>query len=187
MLLEMGWKDINSDGALEDRDGNEFVLKILVEKNNATRVSASQLIKKNLELLGIKTEIISLSKSEYIKSIKKKDFDILVTGYTIEESYDLRELFNGKNQWGYNNYSLFMKARELDRLYTTEQYSEKYKELKELMLDELPYYPLCYKKMSLIGVKTFKADKMPMFNDIYKNCDTWSWSVIVEKNNENND
>lgn len=187
MLSEMGWKDINSDGALEDRDGNEFVLKILVEKNNATRVSASQLIKKNLELLGIKTEIISLSKSEYMKSIKKKDFDILVTGYTIEESYDLRELFNGKNQWGYNNYSLFMKARELDRLYTTEQYSEKYKELKELMLDELPYYPLCYKKMSLIGVKTFKAGRMPMFNDIYKNCDTWSWSVIVEKNNDNND
>ena len=187
MLSEMGWKDINSDGALEDRDGNKIVLKILVKKNNATRVSASQLIKKNLELLGIKSEIISLSKSEYMQAINKRDFDILVTGYTIEESYDLRELFNGKNQWGYNNYSLFMKARELDRLYTTEQYSEKYKELKELMLDELPYYPLCYKKMSLIGVKTFKADKMPMFNDIYKNCDTWSWSVIVEKNNENND
>ena len=187
MLSEMGWKDINSDGALEDRDGNKIVLKILVKKNNATRVSASQLIKKNLELLGIKSEIISLSKSEYMQAINKRDFDILVTGYTIEESYDLRELFNGKNQWGYNNYSLFMKARELDRLYTTEQYSEKYRELKELMLDELPYYPLCYKKMSLIGVKTFKADKMPMFNDIYKNCDTWSWSVIVEKNNENND
>lgn len=187
MLSEMGWKDINSDGALEDRDGNKIVLKILVKKNNATRVSTSQLIKKNLELLGIKSEIISLSKSEYMQAINKRDFDILVTGYTIEESYDLRELFNGKNQWGYNNYSLFMKARELDRLYTTEQYSEKYRELKELMLDELPYYPLCYKKMSLIGVKTFKADKMPMFNDIYKNCDTWSWSVIVEKNNENND
>ncbi len=187
MLSQMGWKDINSDGALEDRDGNKIVLKILVKKNNATRVSTSQLIKKNLELLGIKSEIISLSKSEYMQAINKRDFDILVTGYTIEESYDLRELFNGKNQWGYNNYSLFMKARELDRLYTTEQYSEKYRELKELMLDELPYYPLCYKKMSLIGVKTFKADKMPMFNDIYKNCDTWSWSVIVEKNNENND
>ena len=180
MLSEMGWKDINSDGALEDRDGNKIVLKILVKKNNATRVSTSQLIKKNLELLGIKSEIISLSKSEYMQAINKRDFDILVTGYTIEESYDLRELFNGKNQWGYNNYSLFMKARELDRLYSAEQYSEKYKELKELMLDELPYYPLCYKKMSLIGVKTFKADKMPMFNDIYKNCDTWSWTVIAE-------
>ena len=184
MLNTMGYEDVNGDGALEDSYGRKFVFRVLVNKDNATRSSAAQLIKKNLDLLGIKTEILSLPKSEYKQAIKKKDFDILVTGYTIEENYDLRDFFNGKNDWGYNNYNIFMKARELDRLYTPEQYTEKYKELKDLLLDELPYYPLCYKKMSLIGVKTFIADKMPMFNNIYKNCDTWRWSVIVEKNNE---
>ena len=184
MLNTMGYEDVNGDGALEDSYGRKFVFRVLVNKDNATRSSAAQLIKKNLGLLGIKTEILSLPKSEYKQAIKKKDFDILVTGYTIEENYDLRDFFNGKNDWGYNNYNIFMKARELDRLYTPEQYTEKYKELKDLLLDELPYYPLCYKKMSLIGVKTFTADKMPMFNNIYKNCDTWRWSVIVEKNNE---
>ena len=184
MLTAMGYEDVNGDGALEDSYGRKFVFRVLVNKDNATRSSAAQLIKKNLDLLGIKTEIVSLPKSEYKQAIKKKDFDILVTGYTIEENYDLRDFFNGKNDWGYNNYNLFMKARELDRLYTPEQYTEKYTELKELLLDELPYYPLCYKKMSLIGVKTFTADEMPMFNDIYRNCDTWRWSITVEKNNE---
>lgn len=38
--------------------------------------------------------------------------------------------------------------------------------------------------MSIIGVDTFEAEKMPMFNNIYKNCHTWSWSIISEKNNE---
>ena len=184
MLTAMGYEDVNGDGVLEDSYGRKFVFRVLVNKDNATRSSAAQLIKKNLDLLGIKTEIVSLPKFEYKQAIKKKDFDILVTGYTIEENYDLRDFFNGKNDWGYNNYNLFMKARELERLYTPEQYTEKYTELKELLLDELPYYPLCYKKMSLIGVKTFTADEMPMFNDIYKNCDTWRWSITVEKNNE---
>lgn len=184
MLRQMGLKDINADGSLEDAAGRDFSFRVLVNKNNATRSSAAQLIKKNLELLGIKTEIISLSNNEYAQAIKKKNFDILVTGYSIEESYDLRDFFNGKNQWEYNNYSLLTKARELDRLYAPEQYTEKYRELKEMLLDELPYYPLCYKKMSLIGVKTFRAEEMPMFNNIYKNCDTWSWSVIIEKNND---
>lgn len=184
MLTSIGYKDVNGDGALEDSYGRKFVFRVLVNKDNATRGSAAQLIKKNLDLLGIKTEIVSLPKSEYKQAIKKKDFDILVTGYTIEENYDLRDFFNGKNDWGYNNYNLFIKARELDRLYTPEQYTDKYKELKELLLDELPYYPLCYKKMSLIGVKTFTADKIPMFNNIYKNCDTWRWSIEVEKNNQ---
>lgn len=186
-LMAMGWKDVNSDGILEDPSGQEYVLRVLVDKENATRGSAALLIKKNLELMGIKTEISSLSKTSYMNAVKKRDFDILIAGYTVDERYDLRELFNGKNRWGYNNYGLFAKARELDRLYAPEQYTEKYRELKEMLLDELPYYPLCYKKMSLIGVKTFEAEELPVFNNIYMNCDTWSWSVIKEKNNADKD
>ena len=187
MLAGLGWKDIDKDGVLEDTNGKDYTFRILVNKNNATRGSAALLIKKNLELLGIKTEIISLPKTEYMNSIKRRDFDILITGYTVDENYDLRELFNGKNQWGYNNYNLFMKARELDRLYTPKQYAQKYEKLKEQLLEELPYYPLCYKKMSLIRVNTFKAQGMPMFNNIYRNCYTWNWSVVSEKNNEKKD
>lgn len=187
MLSQMGWKDINGDGVLEDKDGKRYILEVLTCKDNATRSSAAHIIKNNLELLGLKTEVISLPASEYIRAIRAKDFDILITGYTIEESYDLRSFFNGKNEWGYTNYGLSTKAAELDRLYTPQQYTEKYKELKELLLDELPYYTLCYKKMSLIGTSTFEADKMPMFNNIYKNCDTWRWTLTEEKNNEDNE
>ena len=187
MLSQMGWKDINGDGVLEDKDGKRYTLEVLTCKDNATRSSAAHIIKNNLELLGLKTEVISLPASEYIRAIRAKDFDILITGYTIEESYDLRSFFNGKNEWGYTNYGLSTKAAELDRLYTPQQYTEKYKELKELLLDELPYYTLCYKKMSLIGTSTFEADKMPMFNNIYKNCDTWRWTLTEEKNNEDNE
>lgn len=187
MLSQMGWKDINGDGVLEDKDGKRYILEVLTCKDNATRSSAAHIIKNNLELLGLKTEVISLPASEYIRAIRAKDFDILITGYTIEESYDLRSFFNGKNEWGYTNYGLSTKAAELDRLYTPQQYTEKYKELKDLLLDELPYYTLCYKKMSLIGTSTFEADKMPMFNNIYKNCDTWRWTLTEEKNNEDNE
>ena len=187
MLSQMGWKDINGDGVLEDKDGKRYTLEVLTCKDNATRRSAAHIIKNNLELLGLKTEVISLPASEYIRAIRAKDFDILITGYTIEESYDLRSFFNGKNEWGYTNYGLSTKAAELDRLYTPQQYTEKYKELKDLLLDELPYYTLCYKKMSLIGTSTFEADKMPMFNNIYKNCDTWRWTLTEEKNNEDNE
>jgi hypothetical protein len=51
-----------------------------------------------------------------------------------------------------------------------------------MLINELPYYPLCYKKMGLIGTETLEAKTMPMFNDIYKNIGTWEWSkaVVVE-------
>jgi len=87
----------------------------------------------------------------------------------------LREFFNGKNAWGYYNADLFTKSRELERLYDADTQKEKYSELKDALQDEMPYYALCYKKMGLIGISGFTAEKLPMFNDIYKNCDTWSW------------
>ena len=93
----------------------------------------------------------------------------------MEETYDLREFFNGKNDWGYYNAELLTKSRELERLYTEEKQQQKYTQMKDALLDEMPYYALCYKKMGLVGITTFTADKLPTFNNIYKNCNTWSW------------
>ena len=184
ILSKLGFADKNSDGFKEDNRGEKLSIRILVNKSNATRNAAAVLIKKNLDTVGIDAEILSLPKSEYLKAIKNKKFDILITGYTIEESYDLRKFFNGKSEWGYYNYDLFMKSRELERLYTPDEYREKYSQLKDALIDQLPYLPLCYKKISLIGVSTFEAESLPMFNNIYKNCGTWTWSIIKEKNND---
>lgn len=184
ILNSVGFADKNSDGFMEDANGETIVFSILVDKDNATRNSAARNMKGDLEQLGIKSEIIMLGGSEYKNAIRNRSFDILITGYTINEEYDLRNFFNGKSEWKYYNYELFEMSRELDRLYTPEEYKEKYMQLKEKMMEVLPYYPICYRKMSLIGVNTFEADKLPMFNDIYRNCSTWSWSTVKEKNIE---
>lgn len=184
ILNSVGFADKNSDGFMEDANGETIVFSILVDKDNATRNSAARNMKGDLEQLGIKSEIIMLGGSEYKNAIKKRSFDILITGYTISEEYDLRNFFNGKSEWKYYNYELFEMSRELDRLYTPEEYKEKYIQLKDKMMEVLPYYPICYRKMSLIGVNTFEADNLPMFNDIYRNCSTWSWSTVKEKNIE---
>ena len=49
-----------------------------------------------------------------------------------------------------------------------------------MMMDELPYYTLCYKKMGLIGVEYFEAGKISNFENIYKNCNTWTWKKVKE-------
>ena len=186
LLASVGFSDKNTDGFLEDAAGETINFTILVNNDNATRNSAARNIKADLEQLGLKSTISSLSGDEYLNAIQNRKFDILITGYTIGEEYDLRNFFNGKSEWKYYNYELFELSRELDRLYTPQQYAEKYQELKTKMMDELPYYPVCYKKMSLIGLPSFEADKLPMFNNIYKNCSNWKWSIVSEKNNDDN-
>ena len=184
LFESVGFSDKNTDGFLEDADGKTIEFSILVDKNNATRNSAAKNIRADLDQLGIKANINALEGAEYENAISNRKFDILITGYTINEEYDLRSFFNGQSEWKYYNYELFEMSRQLERLYTPEEYKEKYKELKTEMMDALPYYPICYKQMSLIGVSTFEAGKLPMFNSILKNCSTWKWSVVTEKNNE---
>lgn len=180
MLLNAGFSDRNGDGMLEDLNGEDLTLRILVNKKNATRTAAARLIEKNLETIGIRAEVQALSTKAYQASINACDFDILLTGYRMEESYDLRSFFDRTNPWGYINYDLLASVRELSRLHTEEEYRQAFAQLKEQMLDEMPYYPLCYRYMGLIGVTTFKAERLPMFQDIYKNCNTWSWSKVIK-------
>ena len=125
--------------------------------------------------------LTALKKKDFQTAVKKRDFDLLVVGYTMNESYDLRSFFNGKNEWRYTNSTLLQKVSELERMHTEEEYQEIYKELKTMLSDELPYYQLCYRKMSLIGIETFQAEMLPMFNNIYYGCDTWSWSKVIDE------
>ncbi len=181
LLTKQGYEDKDKDGKLEDAKKKALTVTILVNSNNANRIAASKVISNNLESLGFTVKVNSVPWSEYQKQIQSKSFDILITGYTIEENYDLRTLFNGKALWGYKNDKLYNQARKLDRLYTSEEYKNIYSDLKEMLIEELPYYPLCYKKMGLIGTNTLKADNLPMFNDIYKHIGTWEWSKVVAK------
>ncbi|MCI8608494.1 MAG: ABC transporter substrate-binding protein [Firmicutes bacterium] len=185
MLKDAGYKDVDQDGILENQAGKEIRLTIIVNKNNGTRLAAARLIKKDLERAGFLVDLQELTWKAYKAAISAGKYDILLTGYSVKEDYDLRRMFNGKSEWKYYNYQLLAKANELEKIYTMEEYQKAYKELKKLLIEELPYYSLCYKKIGLVGVSGFTASKAPMFNDHYKNCETWAWTYAVEAREAN--
>lgn len=181
LLKEIKYEDRDLNGKLEYQDGEEIEITLLVNSDNAVRNAAAKIIARDLSSVGFSVTIDSKEWDEYTDAVKKGDFDILITGYDMEASYDLRELFNGKALWKYKNNALLAKASELEKLHDSKGYSAAYKELKSLMLDELPYYAICYRKMGLVGVEYFEASKLPTFDDIYKNCGTWTWKSIKEE------
>ena len=48
------------------------------------------------------------------------------------------------------------------------------------MLEDATYSVLCYKYMGMVCVNSFEMPQLPMFNDIYKNCYTWSWKKEIK-------
>lgn len=150
ILAEEGYEDTDLNGRIEDAEGNDVTVSLLVNSDNANRIAAARIIEKNLERAGFSVEIRAVEWDEYNKLIEEKDFDILLTGYEMEGSYDLRSFFDGTNTWGYENQEILEKVRELDRLHTSEEYTSIYAEIKDMLADEAQYYTLCYKKMGLI-------------------------------------
>jgi len=178
LLKEAGYEDRDLNGIIENKDKENVSITILINSNNANRVAAAKIISSNLKNIGFNVNIDSQPWSEYLKKVEKNEFDILISGYKMNSSYDLREFFNGENLWKYSNAKLLEKATELEKLHKADKYTEIYTELKKEMLDELPYYTICYRKMGLVGVKYFEADDVFNFDNIYKNCSTWSWQKI---------
>lgn len=181
LLKEAGYEDKDLNGRLEDKDGDDVEITLLVNNGNAVRVAAAKLIARELESAGFSVVTEAKGWDEYIEAIEDGKFDVLVTGYDMEASYDLREFFNGEAPWGYENDELLEQAEELEKLHDPKDCLSSYEKLKTAMLEELPYYTLCYRKMGLIGVEFFEAGKLPTFDDIYKNCDTWTWKSIKKE------
>lgn len=180
LFKNAGFTDKDSNGILEDKSGKEMKITILVNSNNVNRVAAAKIISKNLQNAGLDNTVVSVSWSDYTKKIARKEYDILITGYKMNADFDLRTFFNGKTKWGYKNNELLAKATELERLYSAEKYAELYSDLKKSMLDEMPYYALCYRKMGLVGVEHFETEKIPTFDDIYRYTEAWSWKKPVK-------
>lgn len=180
MLKTQGFNDRGESGKLKDILGKEFEITILTNQSNHMRCQAARLLKKDFESIGIRTNVVICDDKDFKNEILKQDYDILITGYSINPSYDLRFLFDGSNEWGFYDSDLLKEARELDRIHSEEKYREKYIKLKEDLIDSAQYFPLCYRNMSIIGIETFKAEKLPMFNNPYKNIETWSWKKILK-------
>lgn len=58
-----------------------------------------------------------------------------------------------------------------------------YKKLKAILSEEIPYYPLVYKTYGVITSKAFNGTVKPIFNDIYKGAETWSYNYEEIENN----
>lgn len=183
-LRSLGYADVDNDGMLEDEDGEDIDLSLLVNRDNAMRLAAARLIAQNLEAVGLRVTLKEQDWKDYRTSIKEGEYDILLTGYAMDEKYDLRSFFNRRSPWRYYNEGMFEQASALEKLHTPQEYRDTYGLLKNMLLDEMPYYSLCYKKLGLVGVSTFTADGLPTFFDHYRHCETWRWSYAVTADGE---
>lgn len=81
ILQDNGWTYRQGDVWQKKQDYTTLRLRInlLVNSSNETRVKTAEIIKKNLEDIGIQVNVVNAKDWNYENSLKNKNYDILIT------------------------------------------------------------------------------------------------------------
>jgi peptide/nickel transport system substrate-binding protein len=97
IMNNLGFRDVNNDGVLEDTSGNRLEIDFYTNANDIERVKIATMIKKDLEDIGIKINFLSLDFNNLVAKLTATlDWEMVLIAFTggIEPYF-------GKNVWSY--------------------------------------------------------------------------------------
>lgn len=176
LLSSLGYTDTDGDGILEyGEDHKPVVLRLLVASGTGSREEAAMSIAEALSSIGIDVKVDKQPADNFMKKIKSGDFDIFFSGMKIDKQFNLKELFGSSNYIGLSDQDISSKVALLEKTLTPEEQKNAFSEVKRLLNEQIPYFPICYKSYSFLSVKTLEYSVNPMFFSPYEGLDTWSW------------
>ncbi|MCT4606666.1 MAG: peptide ABC transporter substrate-binding protein [Marinisporobacter sp.] len=178
LLIESGWENRDKDEYLENEDLQELRLKMLINKENLQRVKTAQIISKELKEIGIHIIIDQVDWKEYERRISKGQFDIALGGWQLLDQPDLRFAFHSSfigstNFIRYNNPNMDQLLSEAAMIKDLQLKKEKYKEVQQLLVEDVPYFSLYLKNSSIIMKKHIKGNVLPKSYNIYNHIEDW--------------
>lgn len=187
LLNEAGFEDIDGDGLLEDVNGKKLVFRYLTNPSNPSRRRTAELIKQDLNEVGIGIEFDFdiRTNEEYSREIKqaewdhlnnkidRADFDIVQLGLNMSVVSDLGHLFHSKGSGNFINY----RDEKMDSLisnYESQGLDSKInEELQKHVVNELPYVSLFFKNKAMLINSKIVGELKPTYYNPYgglENC-----------------
>jgi peptide/nickel transport system substrate-binding protein len=175
LLREAGYYDRNGDGRLENAAGTTLSVSILVNAEDQSRIAAAQIIKEGLEQLTIHVQIVNKDWNSYNADLAAGNYDIFLGGYQFKENYDLRFLLHTGygNLAGYSNPTLDALLDQMESGISQKDRQAVFDQVKDILIDELPYYCLLYKTYGAIASPGLQGELRPTFLNLYQDADTW--------------
>lgn len=181
LLAEAGWVDSYDD--ISDDDDEETLhptFTINVHMDNILHKEAVNLIAKQLEEVGIEVIIRLLPWEEYIIALEEGDFEAVFVEYYSDMAIDLRRLFYSSDiPDGFNNYAGYSNEELddlLDRIAQTDdpsEFKDAYREVQEILVDELPILSLYYRTSSLIANERVHGIRAPRELMVFRDISEW--------------
>ncbi len=174
ILVDNGWT--YTDRYWQKKiNGSNVRLKItlLVDSSNETRVNVANMIKEDLEEIGIQVNLVSVKGTTYDNYIKNTNYDILLTGVTVGLKPKLSRYFGEGNLANYTNEEALSILEELYNISDTDTLKEKYEILQEIYQEDRAYIGLYFNKTTVIYSNNLAGTVSPNWYNYFYNIETW--------------
>ena len=171
ILIENGWKFKNNAW---NKNGRIFKLRLLVNRQNENRVKTAENIKEQLAEIGILIDIISVDNKLFSNYIKYKNYDMVLTGNVVSTYPSLETYFGEENLSNFYNQDVIDIINEIKNVDNQEELlKEKYKKMKEIYMEEIPFVSLYFNNLYILSNKNLKGDLQGNWYNVFYNIDGW--------------
>ncbi|MEW6569905.1 MAG: peptide-binding protein [Nitrospirota bacterium] len=144
LLQEAGWRKGKS-GLLE-KNGEPFIFSVLVNQGNEARLKTAQIIKENLEKIGIEVNIKVLEWQTLLHEfIDKKRFEAVILGWALSRDPDIYDIWHSSkvkegefNFISYRNDEVDKLLLEGRRTFDFERRKKIYQRIHQILSDDQP-------------------------------------------------
>lgn len=168
--MKTGWVYTNNKWK---KDGKTLTLTLSVSSNNEKRNHVAELIKTQLEAIGIKVTIRKLSDNQYKECLQNRNYQILLTGVVNSLSPDVSYFYDEGNIANYENERVQEIIDDIYNISDEKLLLQKYKELIELTKEDVPYISLYRNKNTFIINQNVGGQTTPNNYSTFYNFFNW--------------
>ena len=170
VLQESGWVNKNNKWI---KNGKTLSFNLIVNSSNTKRCEVAEIIKQQLEQVGIIVNIKKVSDSQYMNYLQNKNYQLILTGVSNALTPDLTYFYADGNIANYTNEEVKNILNEIKNITDEKILLEKYNRIIELTKEEVPYICLYRNKNTVLIKQNAGGQIEPNNYCIYYNF--WSW------------
>ena len=175
VLVENGWEyKYNRWQKTEDYYTKSINLSLTVNSDDDIRVETAEIIKNQLEQIGIKINVRKVSSGQYESILENKNYDMILTGVYNSYSPNLETFFGDDNLQNYENDEIKNLLNEVKNTRDENKLKEKNQRIVEIYKEELPFICLYRDKSTVAKNRKVAGDVAPNNYCSYYNLNNWT-------------
>lgn len=144
---------------------SKIELSIIVSSKNGERVRVANTIKRDLELIGIKSVVKELDEENLTKALNSKEYDLAVVGYSLSSIPDARGILEACN---INDEQLSTYIKNLGNSKSEDETKKIYGQIQRYVSEKCSFISLGILDNFIVSNKRLEGTTHPNDFDIYK-------------------